>query len=358
MKKRTLSLAALILALCLALTGCGQSEEAKAADELIAAIGEVTLESEAQIIEAEEAVAALSEEDRNSLKNDQTLTDARAAYEALVVDQAASEVEEAISAIGTVTLESGEAIQNARTLYDGSEADVQAAVENIADLEAAETELSTLKVEEATNLITAIGGTVTLDSAAAVEAAQAAYDALTSEQQSQVANSGDLNAAITQLDALQQEQAQSLLDAMRVEDDPVRNMAFYFPQAFPYYTDIRSFVLPYIGTQDGRYWMNLRFNYTAADNWVFFETVTLAVDDERYYEYFNYFDVTRDNDTEVWEYVDMDVGEEELEMLKAIADSETTIIRFEGDDYYSDFTVSASDKEAIRQMVTAYEALT
>ena len=114
MKKRTLSLTALILALCLALTGCGQSEEAKAADELIAAIGEVTLESEAQIIEAEEAVAALSEEDRNSLKNDQTLTDARAAYEALVVDQAASEVEEAISAIGTVTLESGEAIQNAR----------------------------------------------------------------------------------------------------------------------------------------------------------------------------------------------------------------------------------------------------
>ena len=68
MKKRTLSLTALILALCLALTGCGQSEEAKGADELIAAIGEVTLESEAQIIEAEEAVAALSEEDRNSLK--------------------------------------------------------------------------------------------------------------------------------------------------------------------------------------------------------------------------------------------------------------------------------------------------
>ena len=93
-----------------------------------------------------------------------------------MVDQAASEVEEAISAIGTVTLESGEAIQNARTLYDGSEADVQAAVENIADLEAAETELSTLKVEEATNLITAIGGTVTLDSAAAVEAAQAAWE--------------------------------------------------------------------------------------------------------------------------------------------------------------------------------------
>ena len=44
-------------------------------------------------------------------------------------------------------------------------------------------------------------------------------------------------------------------------------------------------------------------------------------------------------------------------MLWAIANSTETIIRFEGDDYYRDFTVTAKDKDSIRQMLTIYESL-
>ena len=66
----------------------------------------------------------------------------------------------------------------------------------------------------------------------------------------------------------------------------------------------------------------------------------------------------RDNDTEVWEYVNTaDVTEDDIEMFWAIANSEKTIVRFEGDEYYSDFTVSQADKDAIREVLTAYEAL-
>ena len=99
-------------------------------------------------------------------------------------------------------------------------------------------------------------------------------------------------------------------------------------------------------------------NYTA-DDWVFFKQITFAVDDERYTKYFNYFDVTRDNGGgDVWEYIDVDVSEGNYEeILGAIAGSSETIVRFEGDDYYRDFTISAGDKEAIRQMLTAYQAL-
>ena len=99
-------------------------------------------------------------------------------------------------------------------------------------------------------------------------------------------------------------------------------------------------------------------NYTA-DDWVFFKQITFAVDNERYTKYFNYFDVTRDNGGgDVWEYIDVDVSEGNYEeILGAIADSSETIIRFEGDDYYRDFTIGAGDKEAIRQMLTVYQAL-
>lgn len=226
----------LVLAMALTLTACSKSEAAQAVDDQIAAIGEVTLESESAIAAAEEAVAALAEEDRKQLDNEDDLKEARAAYETLVLEDQAAGVEEAIDAIGTVTVDSGEAVEAARALYDASPAEVQALVENFSDLEAAEETLSGLKVEEAIRLIDAIG-TVTADSREAVEAAQTAYDALTQEDAAKVTNASALEDAATQLKTLLEQQANSLLSTMRVETDAVRGISFYYPQAFPYYTD-------------------------------------------------------------------------------------------------------------------------
>ena len=47
--------------------------------------------------------------------------------------------------------------------------------------------------------------------------------------------------------------------------------------------------------------------------------------------------------------------EKDIEMLQAIADSEETIVRFQGDNYHYDLTISASDKKAIQSVLTAYE---
>lgn len=346
----------LSLALMFSLAACGKSEAATAVDEQIAAIGEVTLESEAAITEAEEAVDALAAEDREQLENVGQLEQARADYEALVLAAEAAEVEEAIAAIGTVTLDSAEAIDAARALYDGSDADVQGAVGNLADLEAAETALSDLRVEEVVGLIDAIG-TVTLESAGAVDAAQDAFDALSDADAAKVGNADVLTAA-EQLKTLRQEQAQALLADMRVEEDQVRGLTFYYSKTQPYYADVRSYVLPYIGRDADSTWLCIQYHYMDYDNWVFWTNLTFAVDDERYYKYYNYFDVVRDNDTEVWEYVNTaDVSDEDIEMLWAIANSTQTIVRFEGDERYSDFTVPQSDKDAIREVLTAYEAL-
>ena len=351
----------LVLAMALTLTACSKSEAAQAVDDQIAAIGEVTLESESAIAAAEEAVEALAEEDRKQLDNEDDLKEARAAYETLVLEDQAAGVEEAIDAIGTVTVDSGEAVEAARALYDASPAEVQALVENFSDLEAAEETLSGLKVEEAIRLIDAIG-TVTADSREAVEAAQTAYDALTQEDAAKVTNASALEDAATQLKTLLEQQANSLLSTMRVETDAVRGISFYYPQAFPYYTDywgadVRCFALPYLGRSGEDVWLRLVCDYTA-DDWIFFKQITFAVDDERYYKTFNYFDVVRDNAYgDVWEYVDIEVGSSEEELLWAIANSTQTIVRFEGDDYYYDFTVSANDKQAIRDMLTVYDAL-
>ena len=113
MKKHLLLVLALVM--CIALTAC-KSDAAKSADGLIAAIGEVTLDSESRIIEAENAVAALEEKDRSQIENEQLLLDARSQYDELVKDREANEISAAISAVGKVTLDSEPRITAAREL--------------------------------------------------------------------------------------------------------------------------------------------------------------------------------------------------------------------------------------------------
>lgn len=357
----------LALALILSLTACGKSKEAQAVDDQIIAIGTVSLDSEAAIKAAEAALKALEPKAAEQVENVAMLEAARAELNILTT---AAKVDDAIKAIGTVTLDSESTITAARKLFDSSSAEVQAKVTNAADLTAAEQRIVELKeqasqqrADAVASLISAIG-TVTLDSEAAIKAAQDAYDGLDKTDAAKVSNIGNLKAAADTLKGLKKQAVMSQLKNFKSEVDKVRNLSFYYPPAFPYstsagywYADERCFVLPYMGMQGNDVWLRLVCNYTSGD-WVFFKKITFAVDDQRFYETFKYSEVTRDNAAgDVWEYVDLDVGKSEIEMLWAIANSTETIIRFEGDDYYRDFTVTAKDKDSIRQMLTIYESL-
>lgn len=328
--KRLLSLT-LAWVMILSLSACGKSEAAQSVDDQITAIGEVTLDSESQIAEAEDALAGLTEEDRKQVEGAGELTNARTAYEALVV-------EDAINAIGTVTLDSGDVIAAARTAYDGASAEVQAAVTNADQLTAAETAIRDLRIQKATELIDAIGE-VTLEDGEAIQAAQNMLKTLPSEDAAKVSNAAALETAAQTLETLKQQQAENLLSKMRKNEDKVRGISFYYPSAWKFYSngswaaDQRCFLLPYIGRDANRVWLRMVYNYTG-DDWVFFDHVTVAADEERFNKSFNYFDMVHDNGGgDVWEYIDVDVYDADIKMLRAIANSKETIIRFEGDDY-------------------------
>ena len=357
----------LALALLLSLTACGKNKEAQAVDDQIAAIGAVTLDSEAAIKAAEAALKALEPKAAEQVEGVATLEAARTELNILTT---AAKVEEAIKAIGTVTLESGKVIAEARSFFDGSSAEVQAKVTNAGELTAAENKLKELedqasqqRADAVAALIDAIG-TVSLDSEAAIKVAQDAYDGLDKTDAAKVRNADVLTTAANTLKSLKKQAVMAQLKNFKCETDKVRNMSFYYPPAFPYstsagywYADERCFVLPYMGMQGDDVWLRLVCNYTSG-SWVFFEKITFAVDDQRFYDTFKYSEVSRDNGGgDVWEYVDLDVGKSEIEMLWAIANSTETIIRFEGDDHYRDFTVKQSDKDSIRQMLTIYESL-
>ena len=169
-----------------------------AVKELIDAIGEVTLDSGDAIDAARTAYDKLPEAKKALVDNYEKLTAAEEAYTALVDAAAAKAVDDLIDAIGEVTLESGDAIKAARAAYDELPEAKKALVDNYEKLTAAE-EAYTALVDAAAakavdDLIDAIGE-VTLESGDAIKAARAAYDALTDTQKELVKNYEKLLAA-------------------------------------------------------------------------------------------------------------------------------------------------------------------
>lgn len=363
MKKYLVVIMAVLMALCLC--ACGKTEAVKAAEEKIAAIGEVTLDSEKRISAAEKAVEKLSDDELKQLDKAEELKKAREKYERLVESKAAV-VDSLIVQIGEVTIESEEKIEAARQEYDAVPASVKSRVKGLTELESAENMLIMLRAQRVDNLIDQIGE-VTLESADKINAAQQAFNRLKKNEKAQVKNVSRLTRAREEFAALQKQEKEAkhaealkLLENMRLDEDKVRHLKFYYPSIWrvnqneTWIADKRCFILPYIGMDDhGGVWMRVVYNFTN-DDWVFFKKITVAADEKRYYRSFEDYDIVHDVDGGVREYIDID-GVSDVEMLLAIANSKETIVRFEGDEFVYDFIVKEIDKRAIREVLLVYE---
>lgn len=151
----------------------------------IAAIGEVTVEKLSQIQEAQKLYDALTDAQKALVTDYNLLVEARFHYENLV---AAAVVIELIDKIGTVTLDSGNAITAAVNAYNNLTGNQQELVTNYDAMEQAVAAFDNMvaihQVEEKINLI----GAVNSASGPFIRAARAAYDALTEDQKAQVFN--------------------------------------------------------------------------------------------------------------------------------------------------------------------------
>lgn len=127
----------LAFAMCFSFCGCGAVNETT---ELINAIGEVTLQSNAAIAAAEAAYAELGTDKQAKVENAAVLTAARETYDRIkaVADQ--------IDAIGEVTVESESAITAAEEAYNALTEEEKAKVENYAVLTEARFEANRLSL--------------------------------------------------------------------------------------------------------------------------------------------------------------------------------------------------------------------
>lgn len=409
-----------VIATTIVVSGCGKSEAAENADALISRIGEVTIDSKEHIELAEICLQTLEKSDLKKVDGIDILENARLTYDQLIVELESEEVENAIRKIGTLTLNSGVLIADARKVYDSisenaklgvgnyevlekaeiqffelkvdqvidaideigdvtlnsadvisaakkvydnADADVRAEVSNYEVLEKAEIDFSNMLVEHVVNSINDIG-VVTIDSKGKIEDTYKNYNLLSDEEKKRVGNIEELKtmrSEVEALDKLQKEQRKvQLLNKMKTNYDKIQEFTWYQHTNQPQYINTRSYMLPYIAKNNEGIFLLTRFHYTG-DDWIFFDEIVLWIDGDKHTVSFNFSDINRDNGRGyVWEEAHLTLSNiAEIQALKDVGNSTETIIRFEGKDgiKYYDSTVSAADKQAILEVIELYELL-
>ena len=189
--------------------------------DLINKIGTVTYTDacKQRIDAARSAYDALTATEQKKVSNYSTLTKAEAEYKRLM-QAGATDVDNLIRKIGTVTANSGAAISAAWNGYNALTAEQKALVKNFNTLQEATQKWNQLKTDEVVKLIDKIEEPVTEKSKASIDAARKAYDGLTDAQKRLVTNTKkltDAEKAYAQLTATPEdkEKAQKVIDLIK-----------------------------------------------------------------------------------------------------------------------------------------------
>jgi hypothetical protein len=132
--------------------------------------------------------------------------------------------------------------------------------------------------------------------------------------------------------------------------------AWYRHPSSPKYQDIRPFVTLYI-RETGAGWRHLELfvNYTSRTDWLFVESAQINVDGR--IVRLPPSEWLRDNDTEIWEWTRYVDNTEMIKLARQIAESDRAVIRFNGQQFYSDHVITSTEKAVISDMLHAWEGM-
>lgn len=168
----------------------------------------------------------------------------------------------------------------------------------------------------------------------------------------------EIQSAIDSINRQISERRTELLALFVPERDEVRDLTWYTPYSAPKYVNDRCAIYPYLSkTDSGTVSLRLKVVYTG-DNWLFLSGVIFDIDGQNNLLSYAQGDYYRDNAWgDVWEVIDKEANETDKNLLRSVANSEKTIIRFQGSLYHYDMTVSQAEKKAIQDTLELAEYL-
>ncbi|MCB9473458.1 MAG: hypothetical protein H6678_06585 [Candidatus Delongbacteria bacterium] len=144
------------------------------------------------------------------------------------------------------------------------------------------------------------------------------------------------------------------LAPMQMRVDSVEHVSWYRDRSSPGYTNVSGFFL-YIGQrEDSDPWLRLRIQVNEGE-WSFIESFIIEVDGKTWHYRSTEFD--RDTGRSEWEWFDRNADRKDLEMARAVMNSSTAVIRYKGRQFQKDREITAEQKQALRHVFAAYDAL-
>lgn len=176
-------------------------------DKLIEAIGTVDDDSEKKIVKAKESYDALTDDQKKLVKNHETLDKAATEYNT----RKASAVDDLVTAIGEIDDDAEERINKAKEAYEALNEEQKKLVKDAGKIDKAYEDLSTFKVKRVEEKISAIGK-VSLESEAAIKDAKSEYEKLTDDDKTKVSNADVITEAEKQYDEIAIAECEKLID--------------------------------------------------------------------------------------------------------------------------------------------------
>lgn len=165
-----------------------------------------------------------------------------------------------------------------------------------------------------------------------------------------------LEAAAAERAAAEQARLAEATSKMKSKTDEVRSITFYKDQNTPdYRLDTRIYL--YIGRKENQLWMRLYLRYYG-DDWLFVDSFTIKAGDQVFEIAPRYDEFQRDNNGyHVWEWYDGAVTNKELQIIRAVIAADEPVLRFNGDKYYSDYVITAAERQALQNVLDAFVAM-
>ncbi|WP_295791538.1 hypothetical protein [Mucilaginibacter sp.] len=136
--------------------------------------------------------------------------------------------------------------------------------------------------------------------------------------------------------------------------DQFSRSTFIYDQTSPRYINVKG-IFVYLSQDTTGNELRLTTQYTA-DNWLFINSMSFNADGENFNDFSPKF--KRDNGQGmIWEWSDEPVPDLNLSMLAKIATAKRAKIRYDGEQYYNELTITAAQKAAIKRQLQVYKGL-
>jgi predicted nucleic acid-binding Zn ribbon protein len=147
------------------------------------------------------------------------------------------------------------------------------------------------------------------------------------------------------------EEVKKILKPFKKSVDKIEGITWY---NMPYYNNMyQSRIHPYIGESNGKFWLRLKIVYHS-NNWLFIQGFKFFGDGNTRELSMSGKRVERESGSTVWEWIDAQPDDEEINLLRLLGTSDDAVIRYIGRTYHQDRTLTSKEKKAIKTTVESY----